>query len=263
MFEILNKNKHLLISAVAFVVFLAVVQDVRQNDIFSLDESAFNLFVLTLRRPWLTSIMEGFSNLSSPVVIGGMLIMVAAFAPGRRPGACAALNLVCVVGINQMLKYIVQRPRPEGFRLISEVGYSFPSGHSMVSMAFYGLCAWMVWNYERDRMVRWLCCVAYAFMVVGVGMSRVYLGVHYASDVIAGFCISIIWTVIYIKVVCPLFMPEEAELHAEVVANPVYVEPERLYVADDTSAMRARHMRWQQEAGTKKKEHLARKDDPS
>lgn len=254
--EILRDNLSYIVVAISAVVFLAVFEDVRSDDILRLDATAYSFLVLKLRRPWLTTIMEGFSNLSSPVVIGGMFLMVVAFAPGRRPGMCAAINLVSVVGINQVLKYIVHRPRPDGFRLISEVGYSFPSGHSMVSMAFYGLCAWMVWSYERDRILRWFCCLSYAFIVAVVGMSRVYLGVHYASDVIAGFCVSLAWLAVYTRVVCPLFMPEEATLHAQEVASPAYVEPERLYVADNTEAMRARHMRWEQR-------RLPKEDDPS
>ena len=253
--DVLWNNKRTVTIAAAFVIFLAVVQNIRSDDFLRLDSTAYVVLVLRMRRPWLTNIMEGFSNLSSPVVIAGMLLMVAAFAPGRRPGLCSAVNLVCVELINQVLKSIVQRPRPEGFRLISEVGYSFPSGHSMVSMAFYGLCAWMVWTYERDRIMRWACCIAYAFMIVAIGISRVYLGVHYATDVIAGFCVSIAWIALYTKVFCPLFLPEETQRRAQEVANPVYVEPERLYVADDTSAMKARHMRWTQT--------LPKEDDPS
>lgn len=245
--EALRNNKRYIVIAVSIVVFLAVLQDVRSDDILRLDTTAYSFFVLKLRRPWITNIMEGFSSLSSPIVIGVMFLMVVAFAPGRRPGMCAALNLVCVVLINQVLKYIVQRPRPDGFRLISEVGYSFPSGHSMVSMAFYGLCAWMVWTYERDRILRWACCLSFALIVVVVGMSRVYLGVHYASDVLAGFCVSLAWLAVYTKIFCPLFMPEEPEQHAEEVASPAYVEPERLYVADTTSTMKARHMKWDQD----------------
>ena len=243
--EVLKDNKRYVVLAVSIVAFLAVLLEVRSDDILRLDTTAYSFFVLKLRRPWITSIMEGFSSLSSPIVIAVMFLMVVAFAPGRRPGMCAALNLVCVVFINQVLKNIVQRPRPDGFRLISEVGYSFPSGHSMVSMAFYGLCAWMVWTYERDRIIRWICCLSFATIVVVVGMSRVYLGVHYASDVLAGFCVSLAWLAVYTKIFCPLFMPEESELHAEEIASPAYMEPERLYVADDTSAMKARHLRWE------------------
>lgn len=239
------RNKRYVVLAVAMVVFLAVLQDVRSDDILRLDATAYSLFVLKLRRPWLDGIMEGLSSLSSPIVISVMFLMVTAFAPGRRPGMCAAVNLVSVVAINQVLKYVVQRPRPDGFRLVSEVGYSFPSGHSMVSMAFYGLCAWMVWTYERDRLLRWACCTSFGIIIVLVGISRIYLGVHYASDVIAGFCVSIAWLSVYTKVFCPLFMPEEQQLHKEAVASPAYVEPEHLYVADTTTTMHARgiHMR--------------------
>ena len=237
-------GRRVIVVSVALVAFIAIMLEVRSTEILQLDIDAYSFFVLKLRRPWLTSIMEGFSSLSSPIVIAAMFLMVAAFAPGRRPGLCAAVNLVCDVLINQGLKFIVQRPRPEGFRLISEVGYSFPSGHSMVSMAFYGLCAWMVWHYERDRVMRWWCCLAFAATIVVVGMSRVYLGVHYASDVIAGFCVSLAWLGIYTKVFCPLFMPEEKAQHEETIQSPAYVEPERLYVADNTTTMRARHMRW-------------------
>ena len=241
-------GRRVIVVSVALVLFVAIMLEVRSTEILQLDMDAYSFFVLRLRRPWLTSIMEGFSSLSSPIVIGAMFLMVAAFAPGRRPGLCAAVNLVSVVIINQVLKYIVHRPRPDGFRLISEVGYSFPSGHSMVSMAFYGLCAWMVWHYERDRIMRWLCCLSFGLTIVVVGMSRVYLGVHYASDVVAGFCVSLAWIGIYTKVFCPLFMPEERAQHQETVQSPAYVEPERLYVADDTTTMRARHLRWEQEA---------------
>lgn len=237
-------GRRYIVVAVALVLFVALLQEVRSSEILRLDMDAYSFFVLRLRRPWLTSIMEGFSSLSSPIVIAAMFLMVAAFAPGRRPGLCAAVNLVCVVLINQVLKYIVHRPRPDGFRLISEVGYSFPSGHSMVSMAFYGLCAWMVWHYERDRIMRWVCCLAFAMTIVAVGMSRVYLGVHYASDVIAGFCVSLAWIGVYTKVFCPLFMPDERLQHEETIQSPAYVEPEKLYVADNTMTMRARHMRW-------------------
>lgn len=243
--DLVWRNKRYVIIALCVVVFLAVLQNALSDDIFRLDSAAYSFFVMRLRRSWLTSIMEGFSSLSSPIVIAGMFLMVVAFAPGRRPGMCAALNLVCVVLINQVLKYIVQRPRPDGFRLISEVGYSFPSGHSMVSMAFYGLCAWMVWTYERDRIVRWACCLSFAVTVFVVGMSRVYLGVHYASDVVAGFCVSLAWLAVYTKVFCPLFMPDERERYQEEISEPAYVEPEYLYVADDTTSMRLRHMRWE------------------
>ena len=110
--------------------------------------------------------------------------------------------------LNQALKFVIQRPRPDGFQLAVEHGFSFPSGHSMVAMAFFGLLAWMVWRYEPDRATRIGCVVAFGAIVVLVGISRIYLGVHYASDVIAGFCVSLAWLAIYTHVAAPLFLGE-------------------------------------------------------
>ena len=108
--------------------------------------------------------------------------------------------------LNQTLKAIVQRPRPDGFQLAVEQGFSFPSGHSMVAMAFFGLLVWMVWHYESDRATRIGCSAAFGLVIVLVGVSRIYLGVHYASDVLAGFCVSLAWLAIYTHVAAPLFL---------------------------------------------------------
>ena len=193
----------------AVVLFLAVLQNMLAGDILRLDYYAYRIFVVHMRRAWLTPIMQSISELALPVVLLVMLLAVQAFAPGRRPGLCAAFNLVGVVVLNQALKLLVHRPRPDGFRLIAETGYSFPSGHSMVAMAFYGLLAWMAWRYERDAFVRWLSVCGFGLVVVLVGISRIYLGVHYASDVIAGFCVSLAWLLLYTTVVAPIFLPEE------------------------------------------------------
>lgn len=205
---LLRENRRVVIVAACAIVFLTLLEDVLEGDLIRLDEAAYVLIVEHLRAGWLTPIMESISALASPVILMVMLLLIVAFAPGRRPGACCALNLALVVVLNQVLKFIVQRPRPEGFRLTAETGFSFPSGHSMVAMAFFGLLIWMVWRYERDRAVRIGCSVALAVLIVAVGVSRIYLGVHYASDVVAGFCASLAWLAFYTRVVAPLFLGE-------------------------------------------------------
>ena len=202
-------NKRVVFFLVAMVLFFAVLQNMLAGDILRLDYFAYRLFVVRMRRGWLTPIMQSISELALPVVLVVMLLAVHAFAPGRSPGLCAACNLVGVVLLNQVCKFIVQRPRPEGFRLIAESGYSFPSGHSMVAMAFYGLLAWMAWHYERDPLVRRVSVAGFGLVVVMVGISRVYLGVHYASDVIAGFCLAGAWLAVYTTIFAPIFLPEE------------------------------------------------------
>ena len=69
----------------------------------------------------------------------------------------------------------------------------------------------MVWHYERDHFVKHLCLAGFALVIVAVGLSRIYLGVHYASDVLAGFCVSLAWLAFYTKVFVPLLLPEPDE----------------------------------------------------
>ena len=206
-----RQNRVTLILAAALLVFLFLLQNVMTGDIQRLDAAAYQIFVVLARRSWLTPVMEGFSALASPVILAVTLLVVGAFAPGRAPGWCAAINLVCAVGLNYVLKEVVQRPRPEGFRLVAESGYSFPSGHSMVSMAFYGLLIWMVWHYEKNRLLRFLFVLALTGIIVLVGVSRIYLGVHYASDVLAGFAVALVWIMVYTRIIVPAFM-QDAEV---------------------------------------------------
>lgn len=196
---------------VAVVAFVLLLEEVAEGDIMHLDVMAYRFLVERLRSDAMTPVMEGFTTLASVPVVGAMTMLIAALAPGRAPGWCVAVNLVGVVAVNQLLKNLVQRPRPDGFRLAAEAGYSFPSGHSMVSMAFFGLVIWMVWRYHRHDVMRWVWMVLFGLIIAMVGISRVYLGVHYASDVIAGFCVALLWLVFYTKVIAPIFMPDPGD----------------------------------------------------
>ena len=206
-----RENTRLIVVLVAAVVFIYLLGEVAEGEIMKLDSLAYALFVERLRTDSATSVMQGFTGLLDIPVLLVMTLIVTAFAPGKAPGRCVALNLVCVLALNQLLKAIVQRPRPDGFRLIAETGYSFPSGHSMISMAFFGLLVWMVWTYEKDRVLARIWSVLFSLVIVMVGVSRIYLGVHYASDVLGGFCVSLIWLAFYTRVIAPAFMAEEAE----------------------------------------------------
>jgi len=106
--------------------------------------------------------------------------------------------------LNNILKLIVRRARPTGFRLIAETGYSFPSGHSMVSMAFYGYLIYLIYKNVRNKKLRWTLMTCFSLLILIIGLSRIYLGVHYTSDVFAGFLFSLGYLVVYIKLTDPI-----------------------------------------------------------
>ena len=107
------------------------------------------------------------------------------------------LNLTINFIFNQYLKLFFSRPRPVDLMIVEEKGYSFPSGHSMISMAFYGFIIFLIWKYLKNKKLKWLYTILLGILIVLVGTSRIYLGVHYASDVLAGFYFSIAYLIIY------------------------------------------------------------------
>jgi membrane-associated phospholipid phosphatase len=131
-------------------------------------------------------------------------LMLAILAYGRRWHE--GITLVgCLAGaglLNFLLKHLFERARPELFKVISETGYSFPSGHAMVSLCFYGIAAYIFGRGISRLRGRLILYAIIVLLVAAIGISRVYLGVHYPSDVLAGyiaggtwlaFCAAILW----------------------------------------------------------------------
>ncbi len=205
------KQKRLIIICLCIILFIGLLEDVLEGDLMTLDRLARAFFVDNLRTDWLTPIMESISSLATPLSLLVLLLVIVAFAPGKRPGMFCALNLVLVALLNAVLKELVQRPRPEHINLVTETGFSFPSGHSMVAMAFFGLLVWLVWKYEKDRTMRFACCAGFSLVILLIGISRIYLGVHYASDVLAGFCISLAWLALYTSIAAPLLLDKPSD----------------------------------------------------
>jgi membrane-associated phospholipid phosphatase len=113
-------------------------------------------------------------------------------------GLCAALwlaqGIILAVATSAvataLIKILVHRARPDAyFQAYTETSYSFPSAHAAMSFAFYGFLAWMVWHSRAPRMARGAAAVLLAVLILLIGFSRLYLGIHYPSDVLAGYAL--------------------------------------------------------------------------
>lgn len=100
-----------------------------------------------------------------------------------------------------LLKFIFQRPRPEIPLLKKVSGFSFPSGHAFMSVTFYGLLIYIVWKEIKQRWLRNCIIVLLVVLIILIGISRIYLRVHYASDVIAGFAIGFGWLLLALLII--------------------------------------------------------------
>ncbi|RTQ46222.1 phosphatase PAP2 family protein [Hymenobacter gummosus] len=101
------------------------------------------------------------------------------------------------ISLNLLLKAFYHRPRPDS-PLVSASGLSFPSGHAMISASFYGLLIYLTWRHVDNKSLRWLLIVLLSTLILLIGLTRVYLRVHYASDVLAGFCAGALWLLVAI-----------------------------------------------------------------
>lgn len=95
-----------------------------------------------------------------------------------------------------LLKNVYDRQRPSINAEIDAVGYSFPSGHSMGSLIFYGFVIYLVVRTHQRRWIQWLTVTLLGMLVLLIGSSRIYLGAHFPSDVLAGYAAGLIWLIL-------------------------------------------------------------------
>lgn len=203
--NLIIKYRKPIILFVFFVVFLFILYDVFNEEIISYDNWAHDILVNNLRSDFLTMIMTIITNFGSVFVLVPLALLIFLLSKNKSKGISVSLNLVMITIINVVLKFIIQRPRPSGFNIINESGYSFPSGHSMVSTAFYGFLIYLVYKNVKNVKLKWFLYIIIFLLIIFICVSRIYLGVHYASDVIGGFCISISYLMVFVMVI-PRFL---------------------------------------------------------
>ena len=199
--EFIVKNLKWIILFIWLIGFLAIAEDVFNKEIMSGDIIGYKLVSTFLISNFATPIAKFITNFGGAIFLITLTIVLLVLIKNKKIGISIFSNLVIVTILNQLLKAILQRPRPTEYRIVEETGYSFPSGHSMVSMAFYGYLIYLIYKYVKNKYIKWISIVLLSILVCSIGISRIYLGVHYTSDVLGGFLISMSYLVIYISAV--------------------------------------------------------------
>ena len=199
--EFILKNTKWIILFICLIGFLALAEDVFNKEIMTGDIIGYKVVSTFLISDFATPIAKFVTNFGGAIFLIVLTIALFILIRNKKIGVSIFSNLVLVTILNQLLKRILQRPRPTEYRIIEETGYSFPSGHSMVSMAFYGYLIYLIYKYVKNKYVKWISIVLLSILICSIGVSRIYLGVHYTSDVLGGFFISISYLIIYISAV--------------------------------------------------------------
>lgn len=189
-----------MVAAIAMLIFLGWLTDeVLEGDARRFDD-ATRAAVHTLASPALTSIMHGLSFIGSTLfltIATAVVIVIFALRKWGREARLFALTMIGASVLNITLKLAFKRARPVPFfDLAAPPTYSFPSGHSLASCCFFAGLAAILSGRVKSKRARTIIWIAAAVMFFSIGLSRIYLGVHYTTDVIAGFAAALIWVVV-------------------------------------------------------------------
>jgi membrane-associated phospholipid phosphatase len=169
--------------------------------------------------PQLTEFIKVITFLASRhFITGAGLMMIGYFLFVKKHKWYSLKVPVIAVGsisLNLILKYLFNRPRPLVPHLVESYGLSFPSGHAMISASFYGLLIYLVWKNVEVPAWRFLLVFLLSLLIVFIGFSRVYLHVHYATDVLAGLAAGLGW------VILAIFLLDRLEKFSKRNLNPV------------------------------------------
>ena len=197
--EFVVKNLKWIILFICLIGFCALAEDVFNKEIMKGDIIGYKIVSTFLISDFATPIAKFITNFGGAMFLVIATITLFIVIKNKKIGISILSNLAIVTVLNQLIKRILQRPRPTEYRIIEETGYSFPSGHSMVSMAFYGYFIYLIYKYVKNKYVKWISIILLSLLICLIGISRIYLGVHYTSDVLGGFLISISYLIIYIS----------------------------------------------------------------
>ncbi|QIB67940.1 phosphatase PAP2 family protein [Aminipila butyrica] len=196
----MNK-KRIFILCGALLGFLSIafaVINAKQSGIPLAFDTIVRSAIIGCRNPLLNPLLIAITYLGNSLTIVFFCIILLFFKGTRMNyGFPLSIAASCSATIQTIIKWLIQRPRPpvENF-LISQGGFSFPSGHSCSGLVFYGLFAYLLFHTPVDKSVYKVLGTGCILLFLCIGISRIYVGVHYPSDVMGGWLLGLaIWTV--------------------------------------------------------------------
>ena len=181
-------------SFLSAILFYKITDKIIDNETAIIDNFIVNLFV-DFRSVYLTKVMLFFSDVGMDGVIVFSILIPLIFLLKKRYRDASLFSIMIFIGvvINYSLKSLIQRERPVGFAMINEPTFSFPSGHSMNSFIFFVTLAYFVFKYSNNKLISLITFVVSGLCIFMVGLSRIYLGVHYPSDILGGYIAGFLW----------------------------------------------------------------------
>ncbi len=209
------------LSLVLLATCLGVVGDSIKSGQGFWDTKAIN-YVYSIRNAYLNKFFIIITSTGDPLTVTVITVVISSvlyFFQRKREAVFYIVNILGVWVLNESIKAIVRRARPSVVKLVHASGYSFPSGHSMVFMTCSLILIFFILNFAKNKLFAYTSSIFIIMYSVMVGLSRIYLGVHYLSDVLAGWTFAAVWTLISVMIYMKISAKEEIQFSVDNINN--------------------------------------------
>ena len=201
-----KKNKfyalNLILVSLLLAIFFAVLILVVTKHDFKID--LFNAEVVKLRNPFFNKFFEYFSLIGNfyflLILIVSLVLLVWLKFKKKFIALFIALSFAFVAVVNFLIKNLVKRTRPEQFMLFEEFSYSFPSWHTMLTMFVFGVLIYFTYKFIKKKPLKIVLISIFSLIIVLMAFARVYLGVHYVSDVVAAIALGLTCVILFVVI---------------------------------------------------------------
>lgn len=191
-----SSEKHSYMGIVAALVLFACVGAVTYilKSQYDMAATGFDLsvqnFFFAMRSKWLDCIIIPLTHLGDPTTIVALCAVLLILPNRLKYGVPVSLAALCGLGIYKPLKHVFLRARPDvALHLVEQGGYSFPSGHATTSVIVFGLLLYLIRRHCKNKTLKNVLSVVCVILMVFIGLSRIYVGVHWPTDVLCGWLI--------------------------------------------------------------------------
>lgn len=195
----MKKYTKWIISTILLIIFLIIGFYLITIENNIIDQSIYNT-IIKLKSDISTQlfkIITFFASIRFMIIISIIILLIKKI----KNRHLIIINILSDVILNLFLKNIFKRTRPLDIMLIKEKGYSFPSGHTMIATIFYGFIIYLIAKSNISKNIKIITITSLTILILLIGISRIYLGVHYATDVIGGYLISISYLILFIHII--------------------------------------------------------------
>lgn len=194
----MKKNIRYIILSILFISFVILTFAVINNKTEGIDNAVYNLLTI-FKNDTITSIYKFITFFGSTKFIVLLCLIFLVIFWRTKKGVIITGCLIVSTIINNVIKLLIKRERPIDLMLVKESTYSFPSGHTMASVSMYGFLIYLVWKSNFNKSLKILLTIFLSLVTLSIAASRIYLGAHFATDIIGAILVSSMWLIIFIS----------------------------------------------------------------